>query len=151
MPWWRWSEGGTSDDLSSEVSSPGWMTPRDIGLPSYVLYGPSTFASSIEASRDAKYIVSNISYAKKEIVSKKGKWNNLRRTSGGGEKEWRGGIGLLDTFVELHGCGAFEGKAHASKGICETLHSDANGAVAEVRVLRLRSKVEGECRWWRIS
>ena len=64
------------------------MTPRDIGLPSYVLYGPSTFASSIEASRDAKYIVSNISLrnAKKEIVSKRGK-RNMKRTKGGGERE----------------------------------------------------------------
>ena len=32
-----------------------------MGLPSYVLYGPSTLASSIDASRDAKYIVSKIS------------------------------------------------------------------------------------------
>ena len=37
------------------------MMPLDMGLPSYVLYGPSTMASSMEASRDAKYIVSKIS------------------------------------------------------------------------------------------
>ena len=42
------------------------MIPFDIGLPSYVLYGPSTFASSMEASRDAKYIVSKMS-AKEEM------------------------------------------------------------------------------------
>ena len=37
------------------------MMPLDIGLPSYVLYGPSTLANSIDASREAKYIVSKIS------------------------------------------------------------------------------------------
>jgi hypothetical protein len=41
--------------------SPGCMIPLDMGLPSYVLYGPSTLASSMEASRDAKYMVSKMS------------------------------------------------------------------------------------------
>ena len=41
--------------------SPGCIIPLDMGLPSYVLYGPSTLASSMEASKDAKYIVSKMS------------------------------------------------------------------------------------------
>ena len=47
--------------LHENIYVPGCMMPLDIGLPSYVLYGPSTLANSIDASREAKYIVSKIS------------------------------------------------------------------------------------------
>ena len=58
----------------------------------------------------------------------------IEREEKGGEWNGRGWGG---TFVELHGCGAFEGKAHAGECVRESLHSNADRAVAEVRVLRL--------------
>jgi hypothetical protein len=45
--------------VTSHIS--GCIIPLDIGEPSYDEYGPSFLAKSIEASTDAKYIVSNIS------------------------------------------------------------------------------------------
>mmetsp|Transcript_5523 Transcript_5523/g.7783 ORF Transcript_5523/g.7783 Transcript_5523/m.7783 type:complete len:590 (-) Transcript_5523:355-2124(-) len=59
-----------------------------------------------------------------------------------GGREGREVHGLEDLAVQLRGLRAFKGHAHLGEGVRESLHSDADGAVAEVGVLGLENGVE---------
>jgi hypothetical protein len=130
------------------------MIPLDMGLPSYVLYGPSTLASSMEASRDAKYMVSKMSGEEEMEGCVRGEWGGERSICGFLARDLEillltaliisshivstNRISFRLTFIELHSGGTLEGESHAGKGIGKTLHPDSDWAVPEVAVLRLR-------------